>query len=107
NCAAVAPSGKATILTVHTVPMVGPDSVSSSGPRAHPANSNSRPRRISITRTASAAEVVEQDVLGLDTEIAEHLPGRAQHHRRAAQVVLAVLRRRMRLQTVLVHRLVD
>ena len=53
------------------------------------------------------AEVVEHDVLGLDTEIEEHVDDRLVHHRRSAHVVLDVLGRRMVLEVVVEHHLVD
>src|SRR3989344_5651810 len=62
---------------------------------------------LSEARIMLAAEVVEQDVLRLHTQVSEHLDDRGVHHGRAAHVELAILRSRMVLQIVLVQHVVD
>jgi hypothetical protein len=55
----------------------------------------------------SRAEVVEQDVLFVDAEVAEHVLAGVDHERRSAQVVLDVFRGRVVLQVVVVEHLMD
>ena len=65
------------------------------------------PRPRSSGAPGSAAEVVEEDVLRLDAQVGEHLDDRVVHHGRSADVVLAVLGRRVVLQVVVEEHLVD
>src|SRR5690606_2037135 len=58
-------------------------------------------------RNMSAAEVIEQDVLRLHTQVLKHLDDRGVHHRRSTHVVLAILRSRMILEVVLVEHVMD
>ena len=54
-----------------------------------------------------ASEVVEEDILFFNSEIGEHLDDRFVHHGRATDVVLAVFRRRVIFQVIVVENLMN
>ena len=59
------------------------------------------------TEGSLTAEIIEHDVGALDTQILQHVDHGRIHHRRSAQVVLAILWRGMILQVVVVQHLMD
>ena len=64
-------------------------------------------RRRLTGQSVSTAEVVEHDVFGFDPQIEEHVDAGLIHHGRPAHVVLAVLRRRVVFEVVVVKDLVN
>ena len=54
-----------------------------------------------------AAEVVEEDAFSFDSKVVEHFQDRLHHHGRSAHEILAILRRLVRPEIIVIERLVN